>query len=426
MINSTTFNSELIGAKEELSWDAILFIVAALSMPHILLLNAALPIKIMEKSLWLALFIVLILIFSGYALIQLNNNRYFKNIFYSLVMLISISVIRSDVYGLNVIIELVGSRAFITIPLMVLASIYYLRDPRVAKILVWGIIATGFTQAFVGVLHKYVFPEIVTGTFASYKGKLFYVDSMRGRAFYSRESGTFGNPSQYADMICLSACLFAWLKPKIKSVPKILNYLFYVSFFGVLLLGLMPSLCRLPIVFTLFFFFLLFFEYKIRENFKLVLLVGFVGAALFCTYIYYQYPQLVERFLAVGAYGRTQKNELLFNALTSNLQYFLIGVPNDFKVSLRSVENLGFGDNSYLQLCASGGTLLVILWMVNLYKTFNVDFKLEKSLLKLTLLLFVFVNFYIGDTIYADGWNLFLFLVLVLFFRAEKEILAQR
>lgn len=401
---------------EVIPWPSMFFIVTVLLMPHILVLHSALPLKIFEKSLWLGIFLIFILFCSGIALVKLKESKLFLWTSLSALMQIFISIIRSDVYELNIIGELVNSRALVTIPLMLVAAIYYLKDRRVATILIWGIILTGFSQAVIGIMHKYIFPEIVTGTFASYEGKLFYVDSIRGRAFYSRESGTFGNPSQYADMICLSACLFAWMKPKFKNISNIVNLLFQLSFYVVLLAGLLPSLCRLPIVFTLIFFLLFFVEAGLVANFKKLIIPGILLIFALVAFVFYQYPQLVQRFLSIGAYGRFQKNELLFNYLTSNLQYFLIGITQEVKTSLRTLENLGFGDNSYLQLFASIGFPVLVTWGILLITFLRSEFKIDLSILKMTFLFFVVVNFYIGDTVYADGWSMFLFLSLVLFF----------
>ena len=65
-------------------------------------------------------------------------------------------------------------------------------------------------QALVGLLHVHVFPQVVTGTGAYVRGLAYFVTE-EWALFTSREAGTLGNPSAYAEMISVAGFAACYL-----------------------------------------------------------------------------------------------------------------------------------------------------------------------------------------------------------------------
>jgi len=407
-----------------ISWIALFFIFTTALLPHITLLHDFFPLRLFEKSIWLAGLCGLLGICSIYAMWKLQDRNLALLVTTSFILQVVPSVFRFEFFGGGLFSELVMTRPLTLLPLMFACGFYYLKDQRIQKTLLWIIITTGFVQAIIGILHFYVFPEIVTGYFATTKGKLFYVDSIAGARYLSRESGTQGNPAYYADLITLSAFAWSWAKPKIKSISTFMNFLYHSVFYGVLLTGLMPSLCRLPIIFTCLFIFLGIVG---AQNIKKLIVPGIVFLFLMLIVVINKFPHLLKRFTEAGFFGgRDHKNQIMITEVTNDWMNFLIGIPQDFKKTLRTLENSGFGDNSYLTLFSVVGVPVTILWFLNFALFFKSEFKLSKSILFLSFIAFLVLNYSIGDTINADGWNLFIILIICMVASRSNQSYLQR
>lgn len=422
------FSDNVGNFQEKISLSSILFIVTVMVMPHIMLFHHFLPLRIIGKSLWLSSFLISMFLCAMYALFKSKKQNDIILSFSSFFLLLVVMLIRSEVYDVDIVGEIIYARSLLFIPLMLIAALYYTKDRRVMNIVIGVIITTGLIQALIGFVHIYIFPEIVTGTYAGYQKTLFLVDSINGRKFLSRESGTMGNPAQYADLICLGICLFAWARPKIKSFPNSANFIFHILFYVIMLLGIIPSLCRLPIVFSVLFIISSFVRLedlslrKLKEfrmikikGIKSLSILGLAFISIVAFYIYLKFPQLIQRF-SIGNYGRTQKNEVLFEFLTSEWKPFFIGMPSDLKLSLRTPEGFGFGDNSYLTLFAAFGFFALLGWAINLILYIKSELSFNYAPLKLFFIVYIFINYSIGDTILADGWNMFLLISTVYLF----------
>ena len=170
-------------------------------------------------------------------------------------------------YDLNIFHEIVYIRPFLTLPFVLIAALYHARNEQFIKAVSWIIILTGLSQALIGIIHAYVLPEIVLGAPAAVVGKFFYIDSINGAFLRSRETGTIGSATYYANFILMAMFVLVWKKPSFKILPNILNILFRAIFSFILLFGIILSLNRLTIILTVICAFFSFGELSF-SNFK--------------------------------------------------------------------------------------------------------------------------------------------------------------
>jgi hypothetical protein len=410
--------------QKTLSTLQIVFLLLILLMPNITLLHGALPITLFGKSLWLGLFTGTILLLALFSLVKEKSLPFCLYFLFSLALYLTSSFLRAEFFSTTIIPELTNTRFLFLIPLMIISSSFFLKDKRIYNLSILAMILAGIFQATVGLLHHFVFPEIVTGTFAHIQGKFFYIDSVQGARYLSRETGTLSNPSYYSDIICLSIILLNWIKIKnshfLGDFQLLLIKMLTLSF---LFFGLLISLNRLPILFSALFTILSIVRFRLPGKIKTTAPLVFIFLGLTISYFTYQkFPLLVQRYKTEGIGNRAQKNELGLQTISSSFKIFNLGIPLDLKKSLRTIENSGYGDNSYLTgLLATGSTTFFIWVLLNL--TFISSVKvINFDLFKAILIFFFLFNYFIGDTIYADGWNFSVIITsFVILFSNKKE-----
>jgi hypothetical protein len=280
---------------------------------------------------------------------------------------------------------------------MILA-LHYTKDQCVTKYAFWIIFLTGLSQATIGILHHYLFPEIVTGISAYDAHKLFYVDAVSGRSALSRESGSIGSSFHYSTMICVSSYLLCKNRINLKEFPAGMNQVLHVLLSAVLFVGVVLSLGRLPVVFAQVFIFLT----------PLALFLLPIGLY----FVVRECPQFLPRFLHEGYFNRSQPNKMILNHCVSNIKIFILGTPVDIKNLLRTPEKFGFGDNSYLELASNSG-VIILAWFANL-AIFYKKYFMRGYIADTMFLLFVLINNWISEPYTSEAWNLFWATAIVL------------
>lgn len=383
-------------------------------LPHQAMLHMLLPADLLGKNLWLIIplatssgMLALVLMLSGEDALKFNL---------VCAMLVWFSALWIGLHWDQARVSevLINSRALLLLPLAVLGGRAFFSVPWFAKGLLLLVVAQGAFQAIFGLAHIHLFPEVVTGTFAYLQGVPWFV-TQEWRLFTSREAGTLGNPSAYAEMISLGAfalCIYiARYRP---SGPKWIAVSIVLGSWVVFLLAVIPSLSRLSVVFvSLPYLTLLVFAVRlngIKGRYSLVIafvLILFSIALL----IIAKYPQLLDRFRTEGMFGRTQKNSALIVALTSNLEQWTFGLPSQFLIDLRTPDGAGFGDNSYLRLAAACGFPITVAWMMLMIRlggdvSRSVSVSGPDKWLHVVLLAYVLTLLFLGDVLFNDGWML--------------------
>jgi hypothetical protein len=313
---------------------------------------------------------------------------------------------------------LINTRPLLMVPLALMAGLVISADWTMVRLFLVVFLVQGLLQGVIGLLHVYVFPEFVTGTFAHMRGVNYFVteDWLR---YTSRESGTLGNPSAYAEMIVLGAfagCRLLAIDGMVRSSRG-----FWVVSLGLCLLmtlAILPSLSRASTVFVLVPFMMILMgklSCDVKGRYSAVLLGALI--VLIVLFVLTSYPQLFQRFTIEGMYGRTQKNTMLFDALTEDSRVFFFGLPVFQVLTLRTPEGMGFGDNSYLRLAAACGWPLFLAWILLLAQIWhsaprNVGESLTASGLRVTFFIYLLAQLYLGDVLFNDGWMLMAVMLL--------------
>nr|CBA31322.1 hypothetical protein Csp_F36940 [Curvibacter putative symbiont of Hydra magnipapillata] len=308
----------------------------------------------------------------------------------------------------------VNTRPLFLFPAALLAGLAASRDACFQRWFLCLVLLQGVVQALVGLLHVHVFPQVVTGT-GSYVRGLAYFVTEEWALFTSREAGTLGNPSAYAEMISVAgfaACYLVALQTRrLGSLPTLAGCL---GLWLLLVAAVVPSLSRMAMVYVSMPFLVLLATQVAQatpetRRLLLVLVPAVLSVMVLVTLL--GYPQLLDRYRLEGMYGRTQKNVLLANALFSDWNYFFFGVPAELLKSLRTPEGLGFGDNSYLRLAAATGIPLFCAWLglnLRIWHHAGLGRMARPVLQRLhwVLLSYLLVLLYLGDVLFNDGWLL--------------------
>jgi hypothetical protein len=383
-------------------------------LPHQALLHSLFRLTLFGKNLWLILSLgiaaagmVVVVVRAGGALAR------------NLLLVCAMLWIAGIWVGLywpdaGVAEVVVNTRPLFLFPVALLAGLAASRDARFQCWFLYMVLLQGVVQALVALLHIHVFPQVVTGTGAHVRGLVYFVTE-EWQLFTSREAGTLGNPSAYAEMISVAAfaaCYLLALQTRRLLTLQALGWC--LGLWLLLVTAVIPSLSRVAMVYVSIPFLVLLAGQMAGANQQtrrllLILASAVLGAIMLVVLL--RYPQLLDRYRLEGMYGRTQKNVLLVDVLCSDWSYFLFGVPADLLRSLRSPEGMGFGDNSYLRLAGAAGVPLLCAWLA-----LNLRIWLQAGLgrmshvtwrwLHLALLSYLLVLLYLGDVLFNDGWLL--------------------
>jgi hypothetical protein len=413
------------------SWVTGALLLGCALLPHQSLFHYFFPMEIFGKNFWLILPLSISLLATTCLVLRDGTS-----VSHRILLLIALLWVSGVWVGLGWLYistteVFINTRPLLIIPTTLLAAGIISKDSELRRLLLIMLITQGVFQAVFGLLHIYVFPQVVTGTFAHYRGMAFFVSDEWWK-FTSREAGTLGNPSAYAEMICLGAFASCFFFTGDKSTVLTREKFFLcLGLWLLFLLAILPSLSRVGAVFVSLPFCIFFFEQLLRAHWvsRRWLLGGIVvliiGLGLL---VAINFPNLLHRFQREGMYPRTQINYMLLSTLTENLKYFMHGLPLELFKSLRTPEGFGFGDNSYLRLAASTGVPIFILWVaLNVY-ILRIDRLqwwsfLSRDWLRAALLVYILVVLFLGDVLFNDGWILMSALLINLTIGKPAELL---
>lgn len=383
-------------------------------LPHQALLHSLFELTLFGKNLWLILPLALAVAAMSVVVIRTGGTLARNRLL--LGAMLWTAGIWAGLYwpGAGVAEVVVNTRPLFLFPVAMLAGLAVSRDARFQRWFLGLVLLQGVVQALVGLLHVHVFPQVVTGTGAYMRGLAYFVTE-EWALFTSREAGTLGNPSAYAEMISVAgfaACyLLALQTRRLGSLPML------AACFGLwllLVMAVVPSLSRVAMVYVSMPFLVLLATQVAQatpetRRLLLVLVPAVLGVMVLVMLL--GYPQLLDRYRLEGMYGRTQKNVLLANALFSDWNYFFFGVPAELLRSLRTPEGLGFGDNSYLRLAAAAGIPLCCVWLglnLRIWQQAGLGRIARPAWqwLHWALLSYLLVLLYLGDVLFNDGWLL--------------------
>lgn len=388
-------------------------LLGLLVLPHQAMLHTLMPADLAGKNLWLILPLALALM--GMVAVVLRAGKPAADGQLLVAALLWVAGIWCGLYWpVGSVAEVfVNTRPLFMMSLALMAGAAISRDHRLTRWFLWLLVAQGLAQAIIGIVHVHLFPQVVTGTFAYLRGVVFFVTD-ECRLFTSREAGTLGNPSAYAEMIGLGAfaCCYYVGRPG-RFLHAARHWFLFWGLWLVFIMAVMPSLSRLALVFVSAPFLLVVagFASERRIRRRQLLLLGVAMPMLLACVVLIQYPQLLDRFRIEGMYGRMQKNESLFSTLTSDLAYFSYGLPADLVRSLRTPEGMGFGDNSFLRLAAATGVPVFCGWIAWLAAGW-LRIQREQQVVdplrlqRLALLAYLVALLYLGDVLFNDGWIL--------------------
>ncbi len=391
-------------------------------LPHQAMLHMLFPVDLLGKNLWL---IIPLVMASGVLAVALmiRGERALKFNF-SCAMLVWIAGVWGGLYWDQARIAevLINSRPLLLLPLAVLGGRSLSSIPGFAKGLLLLVVAQGAFQAIIGLVHIHFFPEVVTGTFAYLRGVPWFVTE-EWRLFTSRESGTLGNPSAYAEMIGLAAfavCLY--LARYRRNGPKWFVVAIALGSWVLFVSAVIPSLSRVVVVFVSAPYLALMACMLHTNGMKGTRPLMIAVAAILClmaTLAMIKYPQLLERFRTEGMFGRTQKNAMLLGVLTFSPEWWGFGIPSQLVADLRTPEGTWFGDNSYLRLAAACGFPITIVWMMLMVwiggsVSRSISASSAEKWLYVVLHAYVLILLFLGDVLFNDGWMMLAILLMTL------------
>lgn len=384
-------------------------------LPHQALLHSLFKLTLFGKNLWLILSLGMAV--AGMSVVVVRAGGALGRHLLLLCAMLWMAGIWAGLYwpDAGVAEVVVNTRPLFLFPFALLTGLATSRDARFQRWFLYLVLLQGVVQALVGLLHVYVFPQVVTGTGAYLRGLVYFVTE-EWPLFTSREAGTLGNPSAYAEMISVAAFAACYLLALRTMCPVTLPILGgCLGLWLLLVTAVIPSLSRVAMVYVSVPFLVLLVKQiataKSETRRLLLVLVGAVLGVMALVVVVVRYPQLLDRYRVEGMYSRTQKNVLLAEALCFNWTYFFFGVPAELLRSLRSPEGIGFGDNSYLRLAGATGVPLFCAWLV-----LSLRIWLQAGLgrmehpswqwLHMALLSYLLVLLYLGDVLFNDGWLL--------------------
>ncbi len=391
-------------------------------LPHQAMLHMLLPADLLGKNLWLIIplatssgVLALVLMFRGEDALKFR---------WGCAMLVWLAAVWIGLHWDQARISevLINSRPLLLLPLAVLGGRAFASIPSFARGLLLLVVAQGAFQAIFGLAHIHLFPQVVTGTFAYFQGVPWFV-TQEWRLFTSRESGTLGNPSAYAEMIGLAAfAMCIYLARYRQTGPKWFVIATALGSWVLFVAAVIPSLSRVVVVFVSvpYLFLLTCMVHKNGMKDKRPLMI--VVAAILClmaALAMIKYPQLLERFRTEGMFGRTQKNAMLLGVLTFTPEWWIFGIPSQLLADLRTPEGTWFGDNSYLRLAAACGFPVMIGWMMLMVRLGGdvsraVSASSAEKWLYMVLLAYVLTLLFLGDVLFNDGWMLLATLLMTL------------
>ncbi len=401
-------------------WAQGLLLGGLVLLPHQAFLHSLFALEILGKNFWLVFFLGLSLL-SMVMVVVLSGGVRERRALLVAALLWALGG-WSGLYWpeANIVEVVVNTRPLFMLPLALLAGRVAAGDACFQQRLLLLIIAQGVLQSVVGLLHISLFPQVVTGTFAHLRGLAFFV-SDEWPLYTSREAGTLGNPSAYAEIIVLGAfasCYFLTGRKYRLSMPN--DWVQFLAVWLLLMVAVVPSLSRVSLVFVSLPF-LVVLQMHLGCNSptdrRLLLVLVCLVSVVVLLMLWLQYPQFITRFRAEGMYGRTQKNALMTWSLVADASYFIYGLPAELIRSLRTPEGMQFGDNSFLRLAAASGVPVFCAWCLLIARItgwgrmHDIGFVL-KSRLNWCLLVYLLLLLYLGDVLFNDGWLLMIALLL--------------
>ncbi len=399
-------------------------------LPHQTVLHYLLPVQIFGKNLWLVVPLGIALSVMTY-LVFTEGARFSRNYLLLITLLWTGGLwVGLGWHYISSTDVFVNTRPLLIFPLALLAATVVTKDNDLRRWLMLTFVAQGVLQAVVGLMHIHVFPNVVTGTFAHLQGVTFFL-SDEWWLYTSREAGTLGNPSAYAEMICLGAfaiCFF--FAGDGRQVLGRETIFICIGMWFLFFLATLASLSRVGAVFVSLPFCILMFDQLLRAHWGYrrwllggsVVLLSTIGLL-----VAIKFPELLARFQSQWMYPRAQTAYLLLNALTEDARYFMAGLPSELLLSLRTPEGYGFGDNSFLRLAAATGIPIFSFWVaLNAYiltkgRLFRLSFS-SLNWLRTAFLIYLLVLLYLGDVLFNDGWILMCALLLNSYIEKPSDI----
>ncbi len=399
-----------------------LMLLGVVFLPHQAMLHMLFPADLLGKNLWLI--IPLVMSSGALAVVLMLRGEDALKVKFTCAVLIWIAAVWAGLHWdqAGIAEVLINSRPLLLLSLAVIGGWAFSGISGFAKGLLLIAIAQGAFQALFGLAHVHFFPEVVTGTFAYYRNVPWFVTE-EWRLFTSRESGTLGNSSAYAEMIGLAAfAMCIYLARYRQNGPKSLFVALALGSWILFVAAVIPSLSRVVVVFVSMPYLTLLVCMVQKKGIKGTRLLAIAVALILClmaALAMIKYPQLLERFKTEGMFGRTQKNAMLLGALTFSPEWWVFGIPSQLLADLRTPEGAGFGDNSYLRLAAACGFPVTIAWMMLMVRLGGdisraVPASRAERALYLALLIYILTLLFLGDVLFNDGWILLATLLMTL------------
>ena len=283
---------------------------------------------------------------------------------------------------------------------------YNIKD-KVVSIIIWNC----FLVAIFGIVHFFFFPSVLFNHPAneSFTG----IWNISG---HIQEAAFFGNSSTYG-CVLLTGLFGIYLSKK--------KGLLYSIIFVVILLGVLLSVSRWAILFSVILFIMF-----LKDNFKLRRnrLIQLLFVLMMIIFILYKFPyftltaqyaygkwgfsrimsgESVTSWATGLASGRFPGYELAMQILFSDISHFMLGgLLEDSFIS----GDIAFSDNSFIFIAIKFGIPLAILWIiVILFKVVPLRFKNKKHLF---ILLFFYGTIFHTPALYWDLWVLYILGIL--------------
>jgi hypothetical protein len=382
-------------------------------LPHQAVLHYFFPAEIIGKNIWLIL--PLICALCGFLAVILFSLEDWSRRYMIASILIWCTGVLSAMHWpqANLAEILINTRPLFFLPLVLIASIILTRYIGLHRFILYVISAQALLQAVIGLLHVHFFPQFVTGTFAHLRGVAYFTVEDWG-PYTSREAGTMGNPSAYAQIIVLGAFATAQLfVSKWQQRQSSSNDWWLICGVSLILyVAAIPSLNRLSLLFLAAPPLILLLGHLLRSGVRLnkgILAIAGLAILIILTFVFISYSQLWDRFFLEGLAPRTQKNELIFSVLTSNFNFLMYGVPAELVRSLRTPEGWGVGDNCFLQLAAAAGIPIFCAWLFLIVRIMQRIFHEQingatSAMLWWALLCYATLLLYLDGSLFNDGW----------------------
>jgi hypothetical protein len=255
------------------------------------------------------------------------------------------------------------------------------------------IVAACIIEAFFGIVHTLFYKNIQI-PFNVTRGELILIYDSGG----TRESGTLGTPSVYANFIICGLFALIYLLRReggaglIKKIAVI--FMLFFMFYAIIL-----SESRYPIIIGAI---AMLFAFKVKNIMMYVATIGIL------TFINIIYVWIFEKFLKLNVRlfedfgGRAEKIQLYIEQLFNSPFHVFIGVPSESLSQIISASGYGLSDFSYGEIAINNGFLFSLLYF-SLF--FLVIIKNGSgSFLSKYMFLYILINFSITNSIYWMQW----------------------